>query len=174
MINIAISGPESSGKTALAIHLAAHFSTFYVPEFARTYLELIQRPYNRADMRAIIRGQLSWWSGEHLRLPADALRFWDGDPAILRVWETERFNTSSDEIETFLSHTPPALTLLCAPDLPWTFDPLRENRDDRPRLFKRYQTQLDQWGLPYTIIKGAGAERTSNAISAVEQWLTQA
>lgn len=174
MINIALSGPESSGKTTLAIHLAVHFKTHYVPEFARTYLEHTKRPYTRIDLRAIIRGQLSWWSLASSRLPADALRFWDGDPAILRIWEEERFNMQSSEIEEFLSLTPPALTLLCAPDLPWTYDPLRENPDDRPRLFECYQNQLDQWGLPYAVIGGSSTERISNAVDTIEHWLTSA
>lgn len=172
MINIALSGPESSGKTALAIHLAVHFKTYYVPEFARTYLEQTGRPYNRIDLRAIIKGQLSWWSGNALRLPADGLRFWDGDPAILRVWEDERFKMKSPEIEAFIYNTPPDLTLLCAPDLPWTYDPLRENPEDRQRLFERYQALLEHWELPYIIVTGTSTDRTQVAIQAVEQWLT--
>lgn len=171
MIDIAISGPESSGKTALAIRLAVHYKTFYVPEFARTYLELSQQRYSRADMRAIIRGQLNWWRGDDLRLPADALRFWDGDPSILRVWEHERFDLQSEAIEVFLKDSPPQLTLLCAPDLPWQYDPLRENPEDRQRLYDRYQTQLETWSLPYRTIKGQSDERTLSAIEAIDQWL---
>jgi hypothetical protein len=32
-------GPESTGKTTLAIQLADHYKTAWVPEFARDYLQ---------------------------------------------------------------------------------------------------------------------------------------
>ena len=41
-INIAkvvLYGPESSGKTTLAKHLARHYNTVWAPEFAREYLQ---------------------------------------------------------------------------------------------------------------------------------------
>ena len=39
IIRIALFGPESTGKTTLAIQLAEHFKTAWVPEFARDYLQ---------------------------------------------------------------------------------------------------------------------------------------
>ncbi|HSN48779.1 MAG TPA: ATP-binding protein, partial [Flavobacterium sp.] len=39
IIKIALFGPESTGKTTLAIQLAAHFKTAWAPEFARDYLQ---------------------------------------------------------------------------------------------------------------------------------------
>ena len=60
------------------------------------------------------------------------------------------------------------LWLLCKPDLPWEPDPLRENPDDRERLFERYEELLDQLGKPYAVISGAGELRTLLAIGFVE------
>ena len=39
IIKIALFGPESTGKTTLAIQLAEHFQTAWVPEYARDYLQ---------------------------------------------------------------------------------------------------------------------------------------
>jgi len=39
IIKIVLFGPESTGKTTLAIQLAEHFETAWVPEFARDYLQ---------------------------------------------------------------------------------------------------------------------------------------
>jgi nicotinamide riboside kinase len=171
MINVAICGPESSGKTALAIALSVHFKTFYVPEFARVYLEKKGSRYTANDLEEIILNQIEWWQGDHLRLPADALRFWDGDPSILRVWEDERFGTSNAAIDAFVAQHPPELTLLCAPDLPWSYDPLRENPTDRERLFNRYREQLNQWKLPYAIVDGSGSNRLRSAVKAITHHL---
>jgi len=37
----------------------------------------------------------------------------------------------------------PDLVLLCTPDIPWEADALRENPQDRDRLFEIYQKELD-------------------------------
>ena len=39
LIKVVLFGPESTGKTSLAIELAKHFKTVYVKEFAREFLE---------------------------------------------------------------------------------------------------------------------------------------
>ena len=41
---IAITGPESTGKSMLAEELAAHYETVWVPEYAREYLEILGKP----------------------------------------------------------------------------------------------------------------------------------
>jgi hypothetical protein len=47
---IAIVGPESTGKSTLARQLASHFNTLWVPEFARKYIDQLNRPYQQADL----------------------------------------------------------------------------------------------------------------------------
>ena len=42
---IAITGPESTGKSTLTKALAIHFNTLWVEEFARTYLNNLGRSY---------------------------------------------------------------------------------------------------------------------------------
>ena len=39
LIKVVLFGPESTGKTSLAIQLAKHFKTVYVKEFAREFLQ---------------------------------------------------------------------------------------------------------------------------------------
>ena len=38
-LKIVLFGPESTGKTTLAKHLAEHFKTLWVPEYMRGYLQ---------------------------------------------------------------------------------------------------------------------------------------
>jgi hypothetical protein len=52
-----ITGAESTGKSTLTEALAKHFGGIGIPEYARTYLESINRPYNYADVEAIARRQ---------------------------------------------------------------------------------------------------------------------
>ena len=57
--------------------------------------------------------------------------------------------------------------LLCAPDIQWSPDPLRENPHDRERLFELYQSDLLCRKLPFTKIAGTGEQRFDCAVSAV-------
>ncbi|MBK8556661.1 MAG: AAA family ATPase [Lewinellaceae bacterium] len=58
-LTIAITGPESSGKTTLAALLATTLGAPWVPEFARYYTAYLGRPYVQADLQAIGSGQKS-------------------------------------------------------------------------------------------------------------------
>ncbi|HUR30749.1 MAG TPA: ATP-binding protein [Saprospiraceae bacterium] len=55
---ITIVGAESSGKTTLALQLAEYFKSVYVPEYARDYLALLERPYNEEDLLQIANQQI--------------------------------------------------------------------------------------------------------------------
>jgi len=59
LYRISITGPESTGKSALAKELAAHFNTVWVPEYAREYLEKLGRRYEFEDIAIIAKGQLA-------------------------------------------------------------------------------------------------------------------
>lgn len=168
-IDIAISGPESSGKTALAIGLASHYGTWYVPEFARSYLERFGPQYTESDLERIIEGQIRWWTWPSA--PSGVLRFMDGDASILHVWQHLRFASESAILKNWVQQHPPRLTLLCAPDLPWTYDPLRENEHDREALFERYKAVLDQWGFPHQTVSGVGDARLASAIATIDELL---
>ena len=39
LIKVVLFGPESTGKTTLSEKLARHYSTVWVPEYAREYLQ---------------------------------------------------------------------------------------------------------------------------------------
>jgi nicotinamide riboside kinase len=54
---VSIVGAESSGKTVLAEQLAARIGCELVPEFARVYLENLDRPYEFDDLEIIANGQ---------------------------------------------------------------------------------------------------------------------
>ena len=60
--------------------------------------------------------------------------------------------------------------LLCAPDIPWEPDPLRENGGHmREKLFHLYMQVLETHKLRYEIISGPGEERLSKAIFALNK-----
>ncbi len=175
-MKIAITGPESSGKTALAIQLAAHYGTVYTPEFARFWLQEHGPSYELKDMDTMILGQRSWESSSAFFSVSPQsggcehdLFFTDSDPTVFEVWMNVRFGRISPRIDEWLIEKPADLTLLCHPDLDWSFDPLRENRSDRHDLFHQYKASLEKRGGLYTEIQGHGRERLMCAIDAVDE-----
>ena len=53
---------------------------------------------------------------------------------------------------------------LCKPDIPWEPDPLRENPEDRERLFKLYERGLLEIGA-YNVLSGNIEERKMRIIT---------
>ena len=88
ILKIAVTGPESSGKSDLSIALAAHYGTTYAPEFARTFLEKSGGKYDYSDLTEIAKGQIA--NEEKALKFADKLCFFDTDMVVLKVWSSFR------------------------------------------------------------------------------------
>lgn len=166
IIKVAVTGPESTGKSMLASQLANHYQTTWVPEFARNYLAEINRPYVETDILQIAKGQVQL--EKRLQGSAKHLLFCDTELIVTKVWSEVKYQRCDPWILDRISSQPYQLYLLCDIDLPWEFDPLREHPDRRGDLFQRYLRELDGRGLPFVVIRGMGEERLYNAINAVE------
>jgi nicotinamide riboside kinase len=174
-LTVVIVGPESSGKTTLARALAAHFDAPWVAEVAREHLSYGAASgagYDAAKLDQIARAQLD--AEQHARATHQHLVILDTDLLVIDIWWRERFGKPPDWLVESLASTAPEPRrryLLCPPDLPWEADPLRENPDDRERLYDLYRRRLTELGASYQVISGAGAGRSAAAISAIDGWL---
>lgn len=170
MYKIAILGPESTGKTALAEQLAEHFQAPWIPEYARKYVENLKRPYTYNDVCNIALKQIEEEKTYENRSATDReYVFFDTDLIITKVWFSYRFG----EIPDFLTERMKAgffdLYLLCSPDLPWEADPVREHGKDREYFFDWYKKEIEQTGKPCVIVNGIGNQRFQNAITALKR-----
>ena len=57
-IKVAITGPESTGKSTLAQLLAKEYNTVFNPEYAREYIDNLSIPYSYQDVERIAIEQL--------------------------------------------------------------------------------------------------------------------
>ncbi len=160
-----LTGPESSGKTTLTEALARHFDVPSVSEAARRYLK--SPHYNASDLLAIARAQ-----GAAERTVTSTVTFADTDLQTIYIWWQEKYGPAPLSLTRAYARQTPRHYLLCAPDLAWAPDPLRENPLDRDRLFDLYQADLDRRGLTYDTITGLADERFHRALKAVEAVLT--
>ena len=167
MIRIAITGPESTGKTTLSKTLAQNFNCHWVPEFARIFLENTNGYYTFEDLDLIAKGQLEAWQ----RHTNDELCFYDTEMLVMKIWSSFKFGKVSDFIHQAYQYQAIDLFLLCKTDIDWEEDELREHPEKRDELFELYFNALSENKIPFKIIEGNYDERIQLAIKIVSDFL---
>lgn len=168
-LRIAVTGPESTGKSALCKALATHFGTLWVPEYARSYLGNRLPPYTPDDLDHIAKGQTASENRYASQVPD--LLFCDTEMTVMKVWSEHAFGKTSAYIEDLYNKQQYTLYLLADIDLPWEPDPLREHPHLRRYFFERYKHLLETSHRPFRIVSGLGEERFQMAIRCVEDIL---
>ncbi len=176
VLKIIVTGPESSGKTTLALQLAGALGVPCVPEFARPYVAHLGRPYQREDLKRIALGQQIWedWFTQrvlHQSVRPSNLLVCDTDWTVLYIWEQYKYGATSLSPSP-LSHplSPSPLYLLCAPDMDWQPDPLREHPAERDALFQQYDDLLKSISAHYHILHGTESQRLETALHLVQKY----
>jgi nicotinamide riboside kinase len=160
---IAITGPESSGKTTLGKALSAHLNGIFVEEYARIHLSEKGLNYTAEDVLQIAKEQFRL---NHESATAK-LVICDTEMLVTSIWYQEKYAVSHPELEELVNRQDVQLFVLCAPDIPWEHDPLRENPTDRERLFKLYEQELISRKLPFIIAQGDLANRVDAILRAL-------
>ena len=165
---IAVTGPESTGKSMLAADLAEFYGTVWVPEYARYYLEVNGPSYREDDILTIAQGQLEQETKAEVN--ASHYLFCDTEFIVTKVWSDVKYGRCNPWILRQIEEHTYDLFLLCDIDLPWMFDPLREHPEMRKELFELYCMELDIRGFPYVIVNGTGIDRLDNAVSGINSY----
>lgn len=175
VLKIVITGPESSGKTTLALQLAAALGVPCVPEFARSYVAHLGRPYQREDLKRIALGQQLWedWFTQrslHQSIYPANLLVCDTDWTVLYIWEQYKYGAASLPLPPSHPLTLSPLYFLCAPDMDWQHDPLREHPTERDALFQQYDDLLKSISAHYHILRGTERQRLHTALHLVQKY----
>ncbi len=167
---VAVTGPESTGKSWLCRELALHYNTAYVPEYAREYIEGLQRDYLLEDILQIAKGQLereSRMADEIGRRQIRPLLFCDTELIVTKIWSLHKYKQCHPWILENIQSNNYDLFLLCDVDLPWEPDPQREHPELRRYFFDWYKSELESYGFSYCVVSGQWLDRLQNAIEAV-------
>jgi nicotinamide riboside kinase len=145
-LRIAFTGPESCGKTTLAVWLSSFLELPCIAEYARTYLA-DQSAYRQEDLDIMATKQVALWPNEGFIA--------DTEMHVFEIWSRVKYAEVSPAISTLLASQYFDLYFLCAPDMPWQADPLRENPHDREHLFEMYLDDLQKNERNFTVLTGS-------------------
>lgn len=165
---IVITGAESTGKSTLTGLLASHFNVPFVPEIAREYVEKINRKYNYEDVTNIAKKQV-----EQLNKKKDSnfpFIFVDTWLIVTKIWFDVVFKKTPDWLIEEIEKTKIDLFLVCDIDLPWIFDPIRENGGEKRKyLQQEYIRNIEKFSFRYKIVSGKNNERLNNALQFLNE-----
>lgn len=159
---IAFTGPESSGKTTMAMWASEYLSCEMISEYAREYLSG-KTHYTIDDLNKIAKEQFK-------RNASSGTLILDTEMLVMKIWCEEKYNTCSKHISSLLMNQNIEFYFLCKPDIPWVDDPLRENANDRVRLFDLYEKNLNEQGFDFLVLKGSLEERKQTIIKILQKY----
>lgn len=166
-IKIAITGPESTGKSFMATKLASVFGGIVIGEYARIYLNKTSPKYTLNDIERIAVAQAAL-ENSYLGRGSNFL-FCDTDMLVCKIWAEHVFGYCPESIAKLYHEQQYDLTLLMDIDIPWIPDSLRENPDDREAILSKYKYALKQSGRSFFLVSGTEENRLKNAIDIIRK-----
>lgn len=173
---IALLGAESTGKTTLSLALAHALSergrkVTVVPEGLRRWCDEHGRTPRADEQSAIAQAQTE--AIEQAARQFDVV-IADTTALMTAVYSHLLFGDESLYRLALVAQRGMLLTLLTGLDLNWVADGLqRDGPHVRAPVDAALRKVLLREGLPHAVIYGQGEHRTSQALAAVEAWLTR-
>ncbi len=165
ILKVAITGPESTGKSMLASALAEYYDTCYNPEYAREYLQSINRQYTYDDVVHIGLKQMN--SELQMLQKANKVLFCDTDLLVIKTWMDFKYQKHPRWVADWIISGGYDLFILCNIDIPWEPDPLREHPEARQELFNIYYNELNNNSLNFIIASGSHHERMKQSTQTI-------
>jgi nicotinamide riboside kinase len=139
-----------------------------VPEYARQYLEELDRPYKEQDLAEIAKGQLS--AEDSLLGRANEHLICDTDLNVAKVWSEHRYNRCCSSILQSIAERRYDLYLLTYIDVVWQDDPQREHPEEgmRSYFYQQYRDIVINSGVPWADMRGNEDQRLRLALKAIE------
>jgi len=162
---IVMIGPESTGKTTISELLSSHFKEPWVPEFARDYLQKINRPYAKGDLLEIAKGQIIL--EENIKSKAQKFLFCDTDLLVIKIWSDHIYKQCDQWILKEIENRHYDHYFLCKNDFPWKSDPLRENPELGDYFYSVFKQHLIDLNKSFTELDGKVEDRMKKAIEII-------
>jgi len=164
---VVVTGSECTGKTTLARELAAHLGAPCIEEAARAYAEARGGVLSVADVEPIARATIG------AQRPAQGAQaqviVCDTDLLSTMVYSRAYYGSCPAWIETACRKQLADVYLLCAPDIPWVADGVRDrpSAGARAAMHEAFDQALRNLGARVVNVEGTGDARTERAMAAV-------
>lgn len=167
-IKIVIIGPESTGKSTLTQALASYFNEPWVKEYAREYIDQLDRPYEYGDLLAIAQGQIAL--EEEMATKVNNFLFCDTDLHVLKIWSQHKFGKTHLWTLEQIRKRKYDLYLITDIDIAWEDDAQREHPDPEMRKYfmEMYIKTISETTVPYIILQGNNENRLKSSIDLIK------
>lgn len=168
MYKIAVTGPESTGKTSLSNELGEILQLPVREEIARTYLSQIGLAYSQIHVEEIATLQCKM---DKELLLSNQSYIADTEMMVIYLWMKIRYQSVPEWIVQLYENQLFDLYLLCDIDIVWEKDNLREHAHLRLEIFNLMKEELQRLERKYFIISGLGDLRTHRALESIKDGL---
>jgi NadR type nicotinamide-nucleotide adenylyltransferase len=168
---ICIVGAESTGKTTLAVQLAEHYQTKWVPEYGREYCAekwkdgVITDSWTTEEFIEIANEQCR--REDALAREANKVLICDTDPFATTIWHERYLHRRSQEVESIAKSRKYGLYILTGDEIPFVQDGLRDGEHIRHWMHNRFVEALNETGRNWVLISGTTSERVSKVIQLI-------
>lgn len=167
MKKVVLTGSESTGKSELARRLGEHFRAPVAPEFVRAFATERGGQVTFADLGAIAQAQMA---GEDEAIAAaNDLVILDTDLISTVVYAEHYYGQVPEWIEAQAAARLGHLYLLCAADIPWEPDGVRDRGDRRDELHELFRAGLRRFHAVVMEIRGDRDARFHAAADAIRR-----
>lgn len=135
-------------------------------EYARTYIDALDRPYEEVDLLAIAKGQIERETAA-VKQQSQGFIFFDTDLIVLKVWSLNAYQNCHPWILEQIATRHYDFYFLCGVDVPWEYDEQREHPEQRAYFYDIYKKELLYYQKPFAELKGNESERLKQAIEII-------
>lgn len=164
---ITVFGAESCGKTTMAKILAKELNGWFVPEWAREYLETVGPEITDDSMRAILYGQTALQKTARDDLKNKPFIFQDTD-LFSTVGYYKLWGGGTDEdldlVEYNAKQLKSDLYIVMNDGIPFEEDPIRYGGDKRESGMQYWINLLEEYKLPYYVVKATDRRLQTNEV----------
>jgi HTH-type transcriptional regulator, transcriptional repressor of NAD biosynthesis genes len=160
-------GPESTGKSVMAVHMAERYKTEYVPEVAREMVS--SNAFSADDIIAI--GNAHIKRIREKALIANKVLFCDTDAITTQIYSQHYLATVPPVLYTLEKEIGYDRYFLFDIDVPWVGDGMRDLGHARPQMFQTFKHALEQRNIDYVLVTGNWLQREHIVTEAIDKLL---
>lgn len=172
MIRVLIVGAESTGKTTLAIALAEHYKTTWVPEYGRLYSEA-RRP--RGDLWRS--EEFTFIAVEQVRIEeamaqlANRVLICDTDAFATAIWHERYLGRPSADVLAVAEGRTYDLCIVTDVATPFVADAIRDGESFRTWMHQRFLDEFARIDVPVLLVSGPLEARLAAAVARIDSLL---